>query len=109
MAGRSLIFGSVKGLSQKVFRRMRRTLEERFDSVAWKDDTLIIHSLRQHGRLKPVFGAIAEGVEEGGGGSLLFVGNGQVVCFYFGPGRFVGRRYREPKPPEWWTETDPEG
>jgi hypothetical protein len=102
MTTQSLIFGSIDGISEKDFLRLKPTLNRRFDTAAWKDGSLVIKSMRDHGTLKDVFSQIAERIGENGLGSLLYVGQGNVVCFYFGCRRYVGRRYREPAPPDWW-------
>jgi hypothetical protein len=102
MTTQSLIFGSIDGISEKDYLRLKPTLSQRFDAAGWKDGSLVINSMRDHGKLKDVFSQIADRIGEDGFGSLLYVGQGSVVCFYFGCRRYVGRRYREPLPPEWW-------
>lgn len=102
MTTQSLIFGSIEGMAEKDFLRLKPVLQERFDNAVWREGSLVIKSMRDHGSLKEVFSRIAQRIGEDGWGSLLYVGQGSVVCFFFGCRRYAGRRYREPVPPEWW-------
>lgn len=105
MAAQSIILGTIDGISKTDYERLKKELKECFQHVAWKDNTLIIKSEKQHRRVKMVATKIADCIPEGKFGSLLYVGNDRVVCIYFGHKQFVGKEYGEPEPPEWWGET----
>ena len=102
MAAHSIILGTIDGISKKDFERLKKELKECFQNVAWKDDTLIIKSEKQHHRIKIIATKIADCIPDGKFGSLLYIGNDRVVCIYFGHKQFVGKQYGEPEPPEWW-------
>jgi hypothetical protein len=102
MVSQSLILGSIKGISKKDYDQLKFNLQECFDKVVWKDHTIFIRSERRHSGIKRMFGKIADRIAEGQYGSLLYVGNDKVVCIYFGHKKFVGKQYREPRPPAWW-------
>ena len=102
MVSQSLILGSIKGIAKKDYNQLKFDLQECFDKVIWKDHTIYIRSERRHSRVKRIFGKIAYCVSEGQYGSLLYVWNDKVACIYFGHKKFVGKKYREPCPPEWW-------
>ncbi len=102
MAAHSLILGTIDGISKKDFDRLKSELKECFDQVAWKDNTLIIKSERQHQRIKTIATRIADCIPDGKFGSLLYIGNDRVACIYFGHKQFVGKQYAEPEPPLWW-------
>jgi len=98
-----MILGTIEGISEQDFQRLKAELCRYFDEVRWKDESLVIKSWRDHGSVKPIFTRIAESIRPGRFGTLLYVGHGNVACFYFGSNRYVGRRFREPTPPDWWT------
>jgi len=102
MAAYSMILGTIEGISKKDFERLKKELKEAFQQVGWRDDSLIIKSERQHHHIKRIATKIADCVQEGKFGSLLYIGNDRVVCIYFGHKQFVGKQYGEPEPPEWW-------
>ena len=102
MSANSIILGTIDGISKKDFERLKKELKECFQQVGWKDNTLIIKSDRQHHRVKIIATKIADCIQEGKFGSLLYIGNDRVVCIYFGHKQFVGKQYGEPEPPEWW-------
>ena len=92
----------IQGISGDDFEELQKELRQRFDSVSWNNGSLTILSVRDHGRLKDLFAKLAACVKPGHYGSLLYVGHGNVACFYFGSGRYLGKRYKEPVPPDWW-------
>lgn len=102
MTSQSMIIGTIEGVSKRDFNRLKQTLQSRFDEVGWSNDMLVVRSSRDHGQLKDVFTMIADTVKKGKFGSLLYVGHGNVACFYFGHKKYVGRKYKEPRPPGWW-------
>jgi len=102
MAAHSIILGTIEGISKGDFERISKDLKQCFEHVGWKNDTLIIKSEKQHHRVKLVATKIADCIQEGKFGSLLYIGNDRVVCIYFGHRRFVGKQYGEPEPPDWW-------
>lgn len=102
MASQSMILGTIEGISRNDFNAMKTDLRRHFDEVGWKDGALVIKSARDHEPVKSIFARIAGSIAPGKFGTLLYVGHGNVACFYFGHGKYVGRRYREPKPPDWW-------
>jgi hypothetical protein len=102
MAVQSIIFGTIDGIAKGDFDRLKKELRECFQQVGWKDNTLIIKSEKQHHRIKIIATRIADCIQEGKFGSLLYIGNDRVVCIYFGHKQFVGKQYGEPEPPEWW-------
>lgn len=102
MAVQSIILGTISGISEIDYKKLKKDLSQNFEKVAWKNNTLFINSSKKHEHLKEVAAKIADCVAEGEYGSLLFVGNNRVVCIYLGHKRFVGKQYREPIPPEWW-------
>jgi len=102
MTSQSMIVGTINGVSKKDFDRLKKELTKRFDEVGWKNDVLLIKSERNHEAVKGVFTKIAACVHPGQFGTLLYVGHGNVACFYFGHKKYVGRRYKEPTPPDWW-------
>ena len=104
MATQSIILGTINGISKKAYDKLKKELQEYFEYVGWKDNTLIIKSEKKHERIKVIATKIADYIPEGKFGSLLYVGNDRVVCIYFGHKRFVGKQYREPDPPDWWGE-----
>jgi len=99
---RSMIFGTIDGISKKNFGRLQKELNRRFDEVRWKNGALVIQSSRDHGQLKDIFTKITASIEPERFGTLLYVGHGNIVCFYFKQKEYVGRRYKEPTPPDWW-------
>lgn len=100
---RSMILGSIDGISKSGYGKLEARLKDRFDQVSWRQGAVVIQSVRDHGRLKEVFADIAAAMAPGRYGTLLYVGHGNVACFYFAHGKYVGRRYREPAPPDWWS------
>ena len=94
--------GRIDGVSKDSFEEIRAELESCFEHVMWRDDALTIKSERHHEGLKDSFGLIAARINEDKFGSLLYIGNDRVACFFFGRGRFVGKEYKEPDPPDWW-------
>lgn len=102
MASKSLILGTINGISRKHYGAIESDLKAVFDNVRWKDDKLYIKSEKKHHRVRLVFQKIADSMQEDKFGSLLYVGNSRVACIYFGHKRFVGKQYREPDPPDWW-------
>jgi len=104
MATQSIILGTINGISKKDYNTLKKELQERFENVGWKDNTLIIKSEKKHDRFKGIATKIADCITEGKFGSLLYVGYDRVVCIYFGHKKFVGKQYGEPEPPDWWGE-----
>ena len=102
MESQSLIFGCINGISKQNFDVLQPELQSYFEKSAWRDGALIIRSEREHAYMRKIFTLIASRISTGSYGSLLYVGSGNVVCFYFGHQKVTGRRYREPTPPEWW-------
>jgi len=102
MALQSIILGTINGISKTDYEKLKRDLNQYFEKSVWMDNTLSINSSKKHGHIKDIAAKIADCISKGEYGSLLFVGNNQVVCIYFGHKRFVGKPYREPSPPEWW-------
>jgi hypothetical protein len=102
MASSSLILGTIRGIPKRHYKTLEEELKASFENVGWKDNTLYIRSEKKHSRVRWIFQKIADAMQEGKFGSLLYVGNNRVACIYFGHKRFVGRQYREPNPPEWW-------
>lgn len=106
MSNVSFIFGRIEGISKSSYEEIRDELASCFDHATWREDGLSIKSERHHDRLKDTFGLIAARMDEGKFGSLLYVGNDRVACIFFAQGRFVGKEYKEPEPPEWWGASD---
>ncbi len=106
MNSHSIIFGSINGILEKDFDRLKKELAGRFDEVGWKNNVLVIKSARDHNEVKGIFAKISACVQKGQFGTLLYVGHGNVACFYFGHKKYVGRKYREPAPPDWWEPRD---
>ena len=102
MAAYSMIVGTIDGISRKDFDRLKEDLRRYFDEVGWNNGALAIKSSRDHDTVKDIFAKIATCVQPGKFGSLLYVGHGNVACFYFGHQQYVGRRFKEPTPPDWW-------
>jgi len=106
MAVQSTILGSINGISNIDYQKLKKDLSRNFEKFAWKDNTLFINSSKKHEHLKAIAAKIADCIPKGEYGSLLFVGNKRVVCIYLGHKRFVGKPYREPTPPDWWGGED---
>jgi hypothetical protein len=102
MASQSMILGSIEGIGKQDFNRLQGKLRRCFDEVGWKDGVLSINSSREHERLKEIFVDLSQCIQKGQFGSLLYVGHGNVACFYFGHQKYVGKRFRQPAPPDWW-------
>lgn len=102
MESQSIILGTINGISKKDFDILKKDLQRNFDTVAWKDDAILIKSERRHLRMKSIFTRISEFISQGKYGSLLYVGNEKVACIYLGHKKFEGRRFKEPAPPDWW-------
>jgi hypothetical protein len=102
MAEHSIIMGTVEGISRREFLELEAELKAAFDTVQWKDGTVLIRSQRFHDRVRALFQKIADAVEEGRYGSLLYIGNGRVAAIYFGSKKFKAIEYKEPEPPDWW-------
>jgi hypothetical protein len=102
MAEHSIIMGTVEGISRRDFLELESDLKAAFDSVRWKEETVVIRSQRYHDRVRVLFQKIADAIGEGRYGSLLYIGNGRVAAIYFARGKFKAIEYREPEPPEWW-------
>ena len=102
MESQSIILGTINGISEKDFDILKKDLQDNFDKVAWKDDTISIKSERKHLRMKSICTKISEYISLGSYGSLLYVGNEKVACIYLGHRQYEGRRFKEPPPPEWW-------
>lgn len=102
MASQSMILGSIEGVVKKDFDRLKTKLKGRFDEVGWKNNVLSIKSSREHGQLKTLFTELSQCIQKGKFGSLLYVGHGNVACFYFGHQQYVGKKFKQPVPPEWW-------
>jgi len=102
-----MLLGSIDGIKKIDFERLKRSLDACFDEVQWKDNRLTIKSSREHPPVKEIFSKIAASVQPGCFGSLLYVGHGNIACFYFGHKQYVGRRFKEPTPPEWWLPASP--
>ena len=102
MADHSIIMGTIGGISRRDYLELESELQSTFDTVQWKDEAVVIRSERYHDRVRTVFQKLADAIDPGRYGSLLYIGNGRVACIYFGKGRFKAIEYREPAPPEWW-------
>ena len=102
MTVQSTILGSINGISNIDYEKLKKDLARSFEKFAWKNNTLIINSSKKHEHIKEIAAKIADCIPKGEYGSLLFVGNKRVVCIYMGHKRFVGKPYKEPIPPEWW-------
>ena len=102
MGSQSFIFGNINGISQSDFQKLKLSLEECFEKVAWKNQTLVIRSQGNHHRIKNIFKRIADCIAEGKHGSLLYIGDYKVACIYFGHKRFTAKLFKEPTPPGWW-------
>ena len=102
MGSPSLIFGTINGISKRDFDVLQPELQDYFEKVAWCNGAMTIRSEHEHARMRKIFTRIASRISAGSYGSLFYVGNGNVACFYFGCQKVTGRRYREPTPPEWW-------
>ena len=102
MTSQSMIVGTIDGIRRNDFERLKGPLRRCFEEVGWKDGALVIKSSRDHDSVKEIFAQIADCVQPDKFGSLLYVGHGNVACFFFGHKRYVGRRFKEPAPPDWW-------
>jgi hypothetical protein len=104
MSSHSMVIGSIDGISEADFKRLRSELEQCFEKVVWKNKRLIIKSDGEHRDLKKVFQTLADHVRPGHFGSMLYVGKGTVACFYFGHKQVIGKKFIEPDPPAWWND-----
>ena len=52
MAPKSIIIGSIDGISKENYADMKSELKECFDKISWKDSQLIIKSEKRHTKLK---------------------------------------------------------
>jgi hypothetical protein len=102
MSSQSMVIGSIDGISEVDFNRLRSELEPCFEKVVWKNNRLTIKSNGAHRDLKKMFQSMADCIQPGHFGSLLYVGRGTVACFYFGHKQVSGKKFIEPEPPAWW-------
>ncbi len=102
MADKSIIMGAVEGISRRDFLELESELKAALDTVQWKDGAVVIRSERRHDNVRAVFQKMADAMDEGKFGSLLYIGNGRVAAIYFGSGKFKAIEYAEPTPPQWW-------
>jgi hypothetical protein len=97
-----MVIGSIDGISEVDFNRLRVDLEQCFEQVVWKTNRLVIRSIGAHRDLKKIFQEMAECIQVEHFGSLLYVGKGAVACFYFGHRLVAAKKFIEPEPPAWW-------
>ena len=102
MASKSIIFGSINGITKKSYARIKSEVLQCFETVVWKDNTLTIKSEKQHTNLKATVHKIAATIEGHQFGALIYVGNETVACIYLGPKQVSTRKFIEPSPPLWW-------
>jgi len=102
MTSKSIIFGSIDGISRENFTRMKSELQKCFDKVSWKNGTLMIKSEKRHTHLKPTIQKIADTMADQKFGALIYVGNETVACVYLGPKQVSTKKFIEPTPPLWW-------
>jgi hypothetical protein len=107
MASKSIIMGSIDGISKQNYTAMKSELKECFDKISWKDDRLIIKSEKRHTKLKTIIHRIAANITEQKFGALMYVGNETVACIYVGPKQVVTKKFTEPAPPIWWKGAQP--
>ena len=102
MASKSIIFGSIDGISRKNFTRIKSELQKCFDKISWKNNTLTIKSEKRHTNLKATVHKIAETIADEKFGALMYVGNETVACIYLGPKQVSTKKFIEPAAPSWW-------
>lgn len=107
MAPKSIIIGSIDGISKENYADMKSELKECFDKISWKDSQLIIKSEKRHTKLKTIIHKIAETITEQKFGALMYVGNETVACIYVGPKQVSTKKFVEPTPPAWWGGAQP--
>jgi ABC-type Fe3+-citrate transport system substrate-binding protein len=107
MAPKSIIIGSIDGISKEDYADLKSELQECFDNISWKDSQLIIKSEKRHTNLKTVIHKIAETITEQKFGALMYVGNETVACIYVGSKQVTTKKFIEPTPPTWWGGAHP--
>lgn len=107
MASKSIIFGSIDGISKAEFARLEPELQQCFDQISWNNDTLVIKSEKRHTKLKSTIHKIAGAIADQKFGALMYVGNETVACIYIGPKQVATKKFVEPQPPEWWGGAQP--
>jgi disulfide oxidoreductase YuzD len=107
MASKSIIFGSIEGISRTNFNRLKSELQKCFEKINWKNDTLTIKSEKKHANLKATIQKIADIMADEKFGALMYVGNETVACIYLGHKQVSTKQFIEPTPPEWWGGSQP--
>ncbi len=102
MASKSIIFGSIDGISKANFNRLKSDLQKCFVKISWKNDQLTIKSEKVHTNLKAVIEKIADNISRHKFGALIYVGNETVACIYLGTKKISTKKFIEPTPPHWW-------
>ncbi len=94
MGYETTIRGEIKGLSEDSFELIKEDLEEAFESVCWKNDTIEINSYGKHYQTEmfPIYDKIAFCIDENGSGGLEEEGNEQ---FDFSTIFFRHRQWRQ--------------
>ena len=72
MGYETTIRGEIKGVTEDSFELIKEDLEEAFESVCWKNDTIEINSCGKHydTNMFPVYDKIAFCIDENGSGCL---------------------------------------
>lgn len=109
MASKSIIMGSIDGISKQQYAAIKSELKECFDKISWKNGKLTIKSEKRHTKFKAIIHKIAATITEQKFGALMYVGNETVACIYVGPKQVVTKKFIEPAPPTWWGGTQPVG
>ncbi len=107
MGSKSIIFGSIDGISKGDFNRIKSDLQKCFVKISWKDDQLTIKSEKVHTNLKATMEKIAGTISNQKFGALIYVGNETVACIYLGAKKVSMKKFIEPTPPPWWGGEQP--
>ena len=102
MASKSIIIGSIDGISRTGYTRIKSELQRCFDKISWKDNRLTIKSEKTHTNLKATIHKIADTIADRKFGALMYVGNETVACIYLGAKQVSTRKFIEPSAPAWW-------
>ena len=66
MAVQSTILGSINGISNIDYEKLKKDLARSFEKFAWKNNTLIINSSKKHEHIKDIAAKIADCGKENG-------------------------------------------
>lgn len=102
MASKSIIIGSIDGISKTNYTRIKSELQRCFDKISWKNNRLTIKSEKMHTNLKATIHKIAETIADRKFGALMYVGNETVACIYLGTKQVSTRKFIQPSAPDWW-------